>query len=100
MPPLGATRGLRDGSVQAALAGADELDYDAAQPPAVGRARWGARWRRGSVARARQLGVGRPDLDNSFGASRRSVEDLDLLVDLPPADVAKLKDAGVCVPRD
>ena len=28
-----------------------------------------------------------------------SVEDLDLLVDLPPDEVARLRDASVCVPQ-
>ena len=85
--------------------------------------------------RARQMGVGRPDVTGSFHANLvdlnsapagviadvcgvsdevatrvvaarqragefSSVEDLDLLVDLPPADVTRLKDAGVCVPCD
>lgn len=84
--------------------------------------------------RARQMGVGRPDLRESFDAELAdlnsapasviasvcgvpkatadriveargdagfsSVEDLDLLLNLPPAEVAKLHDAGVCVPLD
>lgn len=85
-------------------------------------------------ARARQMGVGRPDLPGSFDAQLvdlnsasakliasvcgvsaataervvtardqtgdfSSVEDLDLLVDLPTHEVARLKDTGVCVPR-
>ena len=88
---------------------------------------------RSDPGKARQLGVGRPDLPDSFHAELvdlnsapaaviatvtgvamttaervvaaradtggfSSVEDLDLIVDLPPAEVARLRDAGVCVP--
>jgi hypothetical protein len=116
----------------AAIAGQDEIEYEAAER------RLHARDLARKIAeeepdRARQLGVGRPDLKDAFDASLvdlnsapaksiaavagvsiaiagqivaardnagdfSSVEDLDLLVDLPPDDVARLKDAGVCIP--
>jgi hypothetical protein len=116
----------------AAIAGQDEVEYEAAER------RLHARELARKIAeeepdRARQLGVGRPDLKDAFDASLvdlnsapeksiaavagvsvavarqivaarertgdfSSVEDLDLLVDLPPDDVTRLKDAGVCVP--
>lgn len=84
--------------------------------------------------RARQMGVGRPDLKEAFdaeladlnsapasviqsvcGVSKAtaeriveargdggfsSIEDLDLLLNLPPREVARLRDAAVCVPVD
>jgi DNA uptake protein ComE-like DNA-binding protein len=85
--------------------------------------------------RARQMGVGRPDLKEAFDAELvdlnsapasaiasvcgvssataqrivdaragtegfSSVEDMDLLLNLPPAEVARLHDAAVCVPVD
>jgi DNA uptake protein ComE-like DNA-binding protein len=84
-------------------------------------------------SKARQLGVGRPDLPDAFDAELvdlnsapatviadvtgvamttaervvaarsetsgfSSVEDLDLMVDLPPQELSRLRDAGVCVP--
>jgi DNA uptake protein ComE-like DNA-binding protein len=70
MSPLGSGRGLRNGSVIASVAGVSE---------AVAREIVAARQKTGDFS---------------------SIEDLDLLVDLPPADVAKFKDAGVRVPRD
>jgi DNA uptake protein ComE-like DNA-binding protein len=114
------------------LAGGAEDDYDNAQRRLSAREQ-GRKLAGDDPAKARQLGVGRPDLPDSFDASLvdlnsapakviariagvsssvadrgvemrtatgafSSVEDLDLLVDLDPADVTKLKDAGVCVP--
>ncbi|MFL5894710.1 MAG: ComEA family DNA-binding protein, partial [Thermoleophilaceae bacterium] len=117
----------------AAVAGADERSYDSAERRLESRT-LGRKLVADEPAHARQLGVGRPDLDGAFDASLvdlnsapakviasvtgvstaaaqtivaarekagafSSVEDLDLLVDLPEADVTRLKDAGVCVPR-
>ena len=93
----------------------------------------GRKLARKEPAKARQLGIGRPDLPDSFHAELvdlnsapptviasvagvamtaaervvairagttgfSSVEDMDLMVDLDPAELGRLRDAGVCVP--
>ena len=106
--------------------------YERAERRLAARER-GRKLARQEPAKARQLGVGRPDLPNSFDAELvdqnsapaaviasvagvpltiaervvaaraetsgfSSVEDLDLMVDLPPAELGRLRDAGVCIP--
>jgi hypothetical protein len=118
----------------AAIAGQDEVEYEAAERRLHAR-ELARKIAAEEPARARQLGVGRPDLKDAFDASLvdlnsapaksiaavagvsitvanqivaareqtgdfSSVEDLDLVVDLAPDDVALLKDAGVCVSTD
>jgi hypothetical protein len=117
----------------AIVGGEAELDYDAAQRRLAARD-MGRKMVEDEPDRARQMGVGRPDMPEAFDAELvdlnsapanvimdvarvtkttaerivkaraagefSSVEDLDLLADLPTDEIAKLRDAGVCVPRD
>jgi len=118
----------------AAVGGETEHDYDAAQRRLAAR-EMGRKMVEDDPDRARQMGVGRPDLPEAFDAELvdlnsapakvivnvagvtkataervvaarqesgefSSVEDMDLLVDLPPDEIAKLRDAGVCVLRE
>ena len=122
------------GSFYSAIADAQQIEYDAAERRLAAR-ELGRKTVAEDPSRARQLGIGRPDLKDAFDAALvdlnsapapviasvcgvsaataqrivdarektgefSSVEDLDLLVDLPTDQVARLKDAGVCVPRD
>lgn len=116
----------------AATADSASVQYERAERKLAAREQ-GRRLAREDPAKARQVGVGRPDLPDSFDAELvdlnsapaaviasvagvamttaervvtvraetsgfSSVEDMDLMVDLPPAEVGRLRDAGVCVP--
>lgn len=116
----------------AATADSASAQYERAEEKLAVRER-GRKLVRDDPAKARQLGVGRPDLPDSFDAELvdvnsapaaviasvsgvamttaervvaaraetsgfSSVEDLDLMVDLSPAELGRLRDAGVCVP--
>ena len=116
----------------AAIGGAGEGEYGAALRRLEAR-EIGRKLVADEPDRARQMGVGRPDVPEAFDAELvdlnsapatviarvagvsesvatrvveareatggfSSIEDLDLLLDLAPGDVTRLKDAGVCVP--
>ena len=115
-----------------AIADPASAEYERAERKLAAR-ELGRKLAREDPAKARQIGVGRPDLPRSFDAELvdlnsapaaaiasvagvemttaervvtiraetsgfSSVEDMDLMVDLPPAEVSRLRDAGVCVP--
>lgn len=121
-------------AIRSTFYGEDEDEYGVAQRRLAAR-EMGRKMVADDPERARQMGVGRPDLKESFDADLvdlnsapasaiasvcgvssataerivearggtegfSSVDDMDLLLNLPPAEVARLHDAGVCVPVD